>query len=110
MSLRVVAPGGRVVLLGLSGNKLSEVRADDIVLRQLHVRGSLSSEPEDWKAAVEMLSGGAVQSIVTHKLCGLDKYREAISLVQEPPDGMLKLQLVLAAEELGPPNKKARAC
>merc|ERR1712228_417903 len=82
------------VLLGLSGNKPSQVRADDIVLKQLDVRGSLSSEPEDWQAVTEMLSCGAVQSIVTHTVHGLDRYEEAIAKVRSPPDGMLKLQLL----------------
>jgi len=93
LSLKCVAPGGRVVLLGLSGNQLSQVCADDIVLRQLTVRGSLSSEPEDWACTAKMISSGALQSIVTHKLQGLNAYEEAISKVKNPPAGMLKLAL-----------------
>jgi len=119
LSIKLVASGGRVVLLGLSGNRVSELRADDIVLRQLTVQGSLSSEPEDWEAAAEMLAGGAVQSIVTHRLRGLSEYGEAIRLVKSPPQGMLKLQLLLgedgnlqaaddAAVDQSPHGKRAR--
>ncbi|CAE8591884.1 unnamed protein product [Polarella glacialis] len=97
-ALGCVRPSGRVVLLGLSGNQLSEICMDDIVLKQLMVRGSLSSEPQDWRAVVQMLSSGAVQSIVTHTLRGLDKYVEAIEQVRKPPEGMLKLALLPNAE------------
>jgi len=99
LSIKLAAPGGHVVLLGLSGNGVSGIRADDIVLKQLVVRGSLASEPEDWQVAAEMLSRGAVQSVVTHKLEGLDRYGEAIRLVKDPPCGMLKLQLLLGVDD-----------
>jgi len=113
LSLSLVSPGGRVLLLGISGNRFSEVRADDIVLKQLVVRGSLSSEPEDWSAAADVLSAGALQSVVTHTFRGLQSFREALQLVKAPPEGLLKVLLFLdrgeAAEEAAPPPKRARA-
>lgn len=95
LALRTVCPGGTVVLLGLSGNARCEVVPDDIVLRQLCVRGSLSSEPEDWRATTKMLADGAVKGIVTHTLHGLEQYETAIEMVRRPPEGMLKLHLRL---------------
>ncbi|CAJ1414332.1 unnamed protein product [Effrenium voratum] len=90
LALRCCAAGGTVVLLGLSGNKPAELCPDDVVLRQIVVKGSLSSEPEDWAQAAEMLAQGALQSVVTHVFEGLDKYQEAIEKVRSPPDDMIK--------------------
>lgn len=90
----IVQPGGRVVLLGLSGGKVSEMIPDDIVLKEVELHGSLSSEPEDWQSAVEMISHGGLENIVTHTLIGLERYEEALGMVRSPPDGMLKLQLL----------------
>ncbi|CAL1164475.1 unnamed protein product [Cladocopium goreaui] len=91
LAVSLVAPGGTVILLGLSGNKLAELCTDDVVLRQLTLRGSLSSEPEDWQAVQEILAAGKLSSVVTHAFEGLEKYQEAIENVRQPPDGMIKV-------------------
>ncbi|CAE7346643.1 tobE [Symbiodinium natans] len=90
-ALQLVAPGGQLVLLGLSGNQLAQVCTDDVVLRQLTIKGSLSSDPEDWPAVRELMSCGKLSSVVTHTLHGLDTYTEAIELVRRPPEGMIKV-------------------
>ncbi|CAE7856514.1 tobE [Symbiodinium sp. KB8] len=90
-AVRLVAPGGRVILLGLSGNQLAEICTDEVVLRQLTIQGSLSSDPEDWPAVQELLSRGQLESVVTHVMQGLENYTEAIEKVRCPPEGMIKV-------------------
>jgi len=98
-ALECISPGGRVVLMGLSGNKLSQICADDIVLKQITIVGSLASEPEDWAAVTKMLASGAVRNIVTHSLPGLRCYGEAIEKVRKPPESMIKLIVHPQAED-----------
>jgi len=95
LALRAVDAGGRVVMLGLSGREPSSIFGDDVVLKQLSIRGSLSSEPEDWSMVAKMLSDDAVKTVVTHRLQGLENYCKAVELVKAPPEGLLKVQLFL---------------
>lgn len=104
MAVSAVGPGGNVVLLGLSGGELTEIRGDDIVLKQLSVRGSIASEPEDWAAVAEFMRSGKLQSVVTHKFHGLEQFEDAVEHVRSPPEGMIKLQLFI-----GHDSGKARA-
>ncbi|CAK9067157.1 unnamed protein product [Durusdinium trenchii] len=84
LAVSVCAPGGTVVLLGLSGNLPVELCTDKVVLRQLTLRGSLSSEPEDWLRVREILSLGCLTSVVTHVFEGLQAYETAIEHVRRP--------------------------
>lgn len=111
-ALQAVAPGGKVVLMGLSGNQSSQITWDSIVHRQISIIGSLASDPEDWQAAVDFMTTGALQSVVTHKFLGLQNYEKAIGMVEKPPPDMLKLCLLVREEaddgETTPSAKRQR--
>lgn len=69
------------------------MKTDDIVVRELSLRGSLSSDSQDWRAVKEMMTTGKVESIVTHTFYGLEQYPEALKMVRNKKEGAIKVQL-----------------
>ncbi|MFF8813505.1 zinc-dependent alcohol dehydrogenase [Streptomyces pactum] len=60
-ALAAVADGGRIVLFGGSPDgPPAELPGYEVHRRQLTVTGSYSQEPEDWRAAAELLRGGTL--------------------------------------------------
>jgi len=93
LAVSLVEPGGRIVLLGFTGGKQVQLKTDDIVVRELSLCGSLSSDSQDWRAVKEMMTAGKVQSIVTHTFYGLEQYPEALKMVRNKEEGAIKVQL-----------------
>jgi L-iditol 2-dehydrogenase len=83
-SLKLAKRKGVVTLVGVYP-KPFEADFNDIVRRELQVRGSWSSGVfTDWELALKLLSSKKVQTtpLITHKL-PLEKWEEAVKLEQE---------------------------
>jgi len=87
-----VRPGGRVILIGLSGH-LTTVDLDRIVLNDISIRGSLSS-PHEWKETIKFIEEKKFDpsEIITHKI-PLSKFESAIELLNNKADGVVKVIL-----------------
>eukprot|EP00048_Salpingoeca_helianthica_P013227 m.196989 g.196989 ORF g.196989 m.196989 type:complete len:376 (+) comp15471_c2_seq2:165-1292(+) len=92
-ALRSVCPGGRVVLVGLTGGKMASLDVDAVVLEELDITGVVSSLQCHWRDAVAMLAAGRLRSVVTHKF-SLREYGKAISLLRRP-EGHSLLKIVI---------------
>ena len=91
---RRLAPGGRMVLVGLSGAESTAVNTDAIVVGDQTVIGSLGS-PGVWEMVLKVLAEGAFQpsSIVTHRF-GLQDFHSAISLLSNPNGRVGKILVI----------------
>ncbi|MFI0727592.1 zinc-binding dehydrogenase [Streptomyces sp. NPDC021225] len=88
-ALAAVGDGGRIVLFGGSpGGPPAELPGYEVHRRQLTVTGSFSHEPEDWRAAAELLRGGALtgrlETLVTARYA-LDEVEKALKQAAETP-------------------------
>ncbi|MEU1789245.1 alcohol dehydrogenase catalytic domain-containing protein [Streptomyces sparsogenes] len=88
LALAAVADGGRIVLYGGSDGPPAELPGYEVHRRQLTVTGSFSHEPEDWRAAAELLRGGALngrlETLVTARYA-LDEVEKALKQAAETP-------------------------
>lgn len=75
------APGGRVVLVGLTGGRPVALSTDHVVLNELTVVGVVSATASHWRQAVALLEARKVQTIVTHQH-PLSYYPEAMALLE----------------------------
>jgi alcohol dehydrogenase len=60
-------PGGRMVLVGYSPGRLSEIDAESLVLAETVILGSRFATRDDLVAAVDLLASGAIRSVVTEE-------------------------------------------
>lgn len=92
------APGGQVLLLGIAGHgAAAKLLVDDIVNKDLRIRGSFSYTASAWATTVRLLNSGSFQplQLVTHRF-GLDRYSEALGLLAAPsgePRGKVLLEM-----------------
>jgi 2-desacetyl-2-hydroxyethyl bacteriochlorophyllide A dehydrogenase len=85
-AFRSAGPGGQVLLLGMAGHgKAANLFVDDIVNKDLRIRGSFSYTAAAWATTVRLLNSGTFQplQLVTHRV-GLDRYAEALELLAAP--------------------------
>lgn len=87
-AIRSVSPGGRVILQGLfAGRKLDGFDLDQIVLRDLTVKGALGS-PGIWPEVIALIESGRVrpEAIVSHVMpledfaTGIDQARNRVGI------------------------------
>ncbi len=100
LATRLVRPGGRVVLLGISGeDKTLELPADRIVFGDLEVTGSFSYTTAAWARVVGLLERGLVdfEPIVTHRFPAA-RFEEAFQLMDEREGMVAKVLLEHVAE------------
>lgn len=85
-ALDALRPGGRIVLIGLTGNPTVPVAVDRLVVGDQTVIGSLGS-PGVWPEVIAMLAATTIRpsTIVTHTF-GLDDFARAIDLLREDTD------------------------
>ncbi|MBI0296726.1 alcohol dehydrogenase catalytic domain-containing protein [Streptomyces sp. PRKS01-29] len=88
-ALAAVADGGTIVLYGGGpGGPPAELPGYEVHRRQLTVTGSFSHEPDDWRAAAELLRGGQLsgrlETLVTARY-SLDEVEKALQQAAETP-------------------------
>jgi 2-desacetyl-2-hydroxyethyl bacteriochlorophyllide A dehydrogenase len=85
-AFRSAQPGGQVLLLGMAGHgKAANLFVDDVVNKDLRIRGSFSYTAAAWATTVRLLNSGSFQPLplVTHRM-GLDRFAEALELLVTP--------------------------
>lgn len=85
LSTRLVREGGRVVVLGIAGQRETlALPADRIPLRDLTVLGSVGYTTAAWAHMVALLREGLVElePVVTHRF-PLDRFQDAFALMDE---------------------------
>ncbi|MER7687158.1 alcohol dehydrogenase catalytic domain-containing protein [Streptomyces sp. NPDC097610] len=92
------ASGGTVVLLGLSGTT-DELDFDDVVLRDVTIKGSLGS-PGVWPEVIALLASGRVvpSPVVSHEF-DLRRAEDAFELAAAGRPGVRKVVVRLSPEE-----------
>lgn len=78
-----LSPGGRLVLLGLTGLPSVPLATDDVVVNDQEIVGSLGS-PGVWPMVLALLATGRVRpsALVTHRFA-LDAFDAAIALMRQ---------------------------
>jgi threonine dehydrogenase-like Zn-dependent dehydrogenase len=74
-ALRIVAPGGMVVLVGMAGR--TTVDLTPLWHREIDLKGSYAYSDQDFRAAFDLVSEHSLKRLVTTSY-PLDRYREAI--------------------------------
>lgn len=90
-ALETCLDGGVVVLLGLTGSGQVPVDLDDVVVRDLDVRGSLGS-PGVWPEVIDLVADGQVRPsvLVSHEF-PLDDVTAAFDLARRREPGVRKI-------------------
>jgi L-iditol 2-dehydrogenase len=84
LALQAVRPGGTVVMLGLAGKPTVAADLDSVVVRDLSLRGVLSS-PGMWPDAIELVASGAVRlDPLISAAYALEDAREALENLTAP--------------------------
>ncbi len=83
-----------MAMVGLSG-KMSSVDLDQIVLKDVTVRGSLGS-PWEWPDTIQFLDQNKVDpgKIISHRI-PLENFQEAVELLKKRADGVIKVVIVI---------------
>lgn len=81
-AIRMVRPGGTVVVAALKYRGLSDFRLDDMTFKALTLRGVLSVDSESYRPAMDLIAGGRypLRDLHTHTL-PLDRAGHAIDLL-----------------------------
>nr|MDQ3758208.1 zinc-binding dehydrogenase [Actinomycetota bacterium] len=74
-ALRIVAPGGTIVLVGMAGRR--SVDLTPLWHREVALRGAYAYTPDDFRQAFEIVRDADLGRLVS-ALYPLDRYREAI--------------------------------
>lgn len=85
-ALDALRPGGRIVLIGLTGEPTVPVAVDRLVVGDQTVQGSIGS-PGVWPDVIALLATGAIRpsTIVTHTF-GLEDFPKAVDLLRSNTD------------------------
>jgi threonine dehydrogenase-like Zn-dependent dehydrogenase len=83
--------GGTIVALGLTGSASIELDIDSVVVRDLTIKGSLSS-PGVWPDVIDLVASGSIQpsSLVSHEI-PLEDVAGAFALVRARAPGTRKV-------------------
>lgn len=94
-SLAALAPGGRLVVTGLSGEDSVPVPIDNVVISDQEIRGSLGS-PGIWPQVLKILGQQKIHpsDLVTHTFT-LDQFHEAMALARGTDAGVGKILITL---------------
>ncbi len=94
-ALRVVTPGGRVLLYGVYEQPLRDTDLNRVVLKDLTVYGALSDRV-GWEEVITSVESGALdlKSLITHKF-QIEDAPAAYDLAERKADGIIKTVLLL---------------
>ena len=92
-AISAVRPGGRVGVLGYSGDEWAEIRPSDIMMRDREVLGS-GCPTGAWDAALTLIADGRVnaEALITHTF-PLARFAEAYGIARHGTDGAIKVML-----------------
>ena len=96
-AVELVAPAGRVVVVGLSSER-APVRVGDLPFREIDVLGTSCMGSDDFEAAVDLVGRrrDAAAGLVTHEFT-LEQAPEAIAYAIEHPAEVMKAVVRLDA-------------
>jgi (R,R)-butanediol dehydrogenase/meso-butanediol dehydrogenase/diacetyl reductase len=79
------------VLQGVFGGQRASVDMDQIVLRDLSIRGTVGS-PGAWPETVALVEGGKIKAdaIITHRFPGLSHFTDVLHMVHSRADNVIK--------------------
>jgi threonine dehydrogenase-like Zn-dependent dehydrogenase len=92
-ALRMAGNDGRVVVVGFAGSPAEVgVSPDDLVLRQLTVRGARGWSLDDFRSALELNVAGAVRldPLISHRF-DLAEHDAALAAAFDPASGAIKV-------------------
>jgi len=95
-ALDIVEPGGHITLLGLGfAGKKADLDLDKVVLKNLSIKGSLSSSGAMWPETIALIESGKVDpaKIISHKF-PLEKFSLAVETLDKKLDNVLKVVIV----------------
>jgi len=92
-AIDMVRPGGRIVVVGLTGGLESQINAEKIVFKDLQVSGSFSS-PNVWEEAIELMQSRRikVKPLITHTM-SLKDFEKAFKLLESRKQNVIKIVL-----------------
>jgi len=92
-AMDMVRPGGRIVIVGLTGGLESQINAEKIVFKDLQVSGSFSS-PNVWEEAIELVRSKRikVKPLITHTM-PLKDFEKAFKLLEGRKKSVIKVVL-----------------
>jgi L-iditol 2-dehydrogenase len=94
LAIDLVRPRGRIVLVALLTEAPLHFLAYPIIQKELHIVGSIMSNSDDVKAAIELAASGQVdvEGILTHVL-PIENAQRGLELAQTKDDGAIKVAL-----------------
>ncbi|MGQ9631367.1 MAG: zinc-dependent alcohol dehydrogenase [bacterium] len=92
-ALKIIRPGGRIVLLGKFAGGQAHVDWDKVVIQEIEVVGSLGS-PNVWREAIDLLESGRIRTrpLISLRL-PLRDAEEAIQKIIRRDEGIVKVVL-----------------
>lgn len=92
-ALQVVEAGGRIGVVGYTGDEAVEIRPSDVMVKLLDIRGVLSPTA-DLRRAIELLADGRIRAepLLTHDR-NLDEFEEALDLIATRRDGAIRVRV-----------------
>ncbi len=89
----LIAPYGRVALVGLFAGAECKVNFDPLVVKNVTLQGCLGA-PNVWPEAIELIEAGRIDplSLVTHRL-PLSEFEEAVQIASHPESNAIKVLL-----------------
>ncbi|HWT29796.1 MAG TPA: alcohol dehydrogenase catalytic domain-containing protein [Propylenella sp.] len=92
-AVRVVEAGGRIGVVGYTGDEAVEIRPSDVMVKLLDIRGVLSPTA-DLNRAIDLLANGHVRAepLLTHDH-PLDEFEAALDLIAGRRDGAIRVRV-----------------
>lgn len=81
-SMRVVARGGRIVIVGNTSGPMAEIDIRYIFGKQISLIGSTMGSHQDFRAVLDLLWAGKIKPVI-HQVMPLSEGREAYKMMQE---------------------------
>jgi L-iditol 2-dehydrogenase len=93
-AIRMVRPGGRVVLFGITSATSGELPFYDLYFKELTLINNRAATAEDFPVMIDLVARGAVrlEPLVTHRMA-LDELGAALEMVEDGAERRLKIIL-----------------
>ncbi|MCF8567345.1 alcohol dehydrogenase catalytic domain-containing protein [Alicyclobacillus tolerans] len=99
-TLEIVAPGGRIGLVGLCGSKRANLNVDKVVTGDIALIGTLAS-PGVWDTTIRLVQSGQLdtEKLVTHRL-PLQDLKKAFDLMESRDESLGKIVMNVEHESI----------